>query len=74
MENPSLRVSRHGGSTSRTFTVEDYVEDEFGLWAIDEATTLLNKHRDGSPSQLVKQGYTDFPAKTKKTPLLQHTP
>ena len=30
IENPSLRVYRHGGSTSRTFIVEDFVEDEFG--------------------------------------------
>ena len=36
MENPSLRVSRHGGSTSRTFIVEDYVEDEHGQWGADE--------------------------------------
>ena len=38
MENPSLRVSGHGSSTSRTFIVENYTEDECGLWAIDEAT------------------------------------
>ena len=38
MENPSLRVSGHGGSTSRTFIVEDYPEDEYGQWATDEAT------------------------------------
>ena len=38
MENPSLRVSGHGGSTNRTFIVEDYPEDEYGQWAIDEAT------------------------------------
>ena len=37
MENPSLRVSGHGGSTSRTFIVEDYPEDEYGQWATDEA-------------------------------------
>ena len=30
MENPSLRVSGHGGSTSRTFIVENSAEDEFG--------------------------------------------
>ena len=36
MENPSLRVSGHGGSTSRTFVVEDYAEDENGQWSIDE--------------------------------------
>ena len=38
MENPSLRVSGHGSSTSRTFIVENFTEDEYGLWAIDEAT------------------------------------
>ena len=38
MENPSLRVSGHGDSTSRTFTVENYAEDEFGQWASDEVT------------------------------------
>ena len=30
MENPSLRVSGHVSSMNRTFTVEDYAEDEFG--------------------------------------------
>ena len=38
MENPSHRVNRHGGSTNRTFFVENYVEDEFGQRAIDEVT------------------------------------
>ena len=38
MENPSLRVSGHGGSTNRTFIVEDDPEDEYGQWASDEAT------------------------------------
>ena len=38
IENPSLRVSGHGSSASRTFIVENYTEDECGLWAIDEAT------------------------------------
>ena len=37
-ENPSLRVSGHGGSTSRTFIVENCAEDEYGHWAIDEVT------------------------------------
>ena len=37
MENPSLRLSRHG-STSRTFIVEDFTEDELGQWATDEVT------------------------------------
>ena len=37
MKNPSLRPSEHGGSTSRTFIVEDYSEDEYGQWATDEA-------------------------------------
>ena len=36
MENPSLRVSGHGGSTNRTVLVENYLEDEFGQWATDE--------------------------------------
>ena len=38
MENSCLRVSGYGSSASKTFIVEDYPEDEFGLWAIDEAT------------------------------------
>ena len=38
MENPSLRVNKYGSHTSRTFIVEDYAEDEFGQWAIDEVT------------------------------------
>ena len=36
MENPSLRVSGHGGSASRTLIVENYPEDEYGQWATDE--------------------------------------
>ena len=38
MENPSLRVNGHGGSTSKTIIVGIYAEDEFGQWAIDEVT------------------------------------
>ena len=38
MENPSLRVNKHGSHTSRTFIVEDFIEDEFGQWATDEVT------------------------------------
>ena len=38
MDNPSFRVFVHSGSTSRTFLVEDFVEDEFGQWAMDEVT------------------------------------
>ena len=37
MENPSLRVSHSGSNTSRTFIAENYPEDEYGLWAIDES-------------------------------------
>ena len=33
MENPS-----HVSSMNRTFTVEDYAEDDFGQWAEDEVT------------------------------------
>ena len=36
MENPSLRVSGHRNSTNRTFIVEDFAEDEFGQWAMNE--------------------------------------
>ena len=36
MDIPSRRVNGHGGSRSRTFIVENYAEDEFGQWAIDE--------------------------------------
>ena len=43
MENPSLRVSGHGGSASRTFTVENYA-DEYGQWATDEATDEQRLH------------------------------
>ena len=32
-ENPSLRVNTYAGNTSRTFIVEDFIEDEFGHWA-----------------------------------------
>ena len=39
MENCSLRVSGHSSSMNRTFIVEDYVEDDFGPWDIDEATS-----------------------------------
>ena len=38
MENPSLRVSGHDGSTSTIFIVEDDPEHENGQWATDEAT------------------------------------
>ena len=38
MKNSSLRVNKYGSHTSRTFIVEDFIEDEFGLWATDEAT------------------------------------
>ena len=31
-------MNRHGGSTNRTFIVDNYAEDEFGQWAIDEVT------------------------------------
>ena len=35
---PSLRVNRHGDSTSKTFIVEDYIKNEFEQWATDEVT------------------------------------
>ena len=38
MDNPSLPASGHGGTTSRTFIVEEYAEDECGQWATDEVT------------------------------------
>ena len=38
MDNPSLRVSGHGGSANITFISENYAEDEFGQRAIDEVT------------------------------------
>ena len=38
MDNYSIRVNRFGSHASRTFIIEDFVEDEFGLWATDEAT------------------------------------
>ena len=44
MENPSLRVSGHSGSTNRTFIVEDYPEDECGQSATDEATGEQSRH------------------------------
>ena len=44
MENPSLRVSGHGGSTNRTFIVEHYPEDEYGQWTTDEATGEQSRH------------------------------
>ena len=31
MENPSLRVSGHGGSESSTFIVEGFIEDELDI-------------------------------------------
>ena len=34
----SKGVNGHCGSTSRTFIVEDYSEDEYGQWAMDEVT------------------------------------
>ena len=37
-ENPSLRVSGHGGSRNRTFVVENYPEDVYGQWTTDEVT------------------------------------
>ena len=36
-DNPSLRVNRYGDHTNRTFFVDDFIADEFGQWAIDEA-------------------------------------
>ena len=38
LENPSLRVSGSGSNPSRTFIAENYLGDEYGLWAIDEST------------------------------------
>ena len=38
MENPSLRVRGSGGNASRTFIAENYPEDEYGPWAIDDST------------------------------------
>ena len=38
MDNFSLSVNKHSGSTSRTFIVEDYSEDEYGQWATGEVT------------------------------------
>ena len=49
MENPSLRVSGHGGSTNRTSVVENYAEDECGQWAIDEVTGEQGHIHDGRP-------------------------
>ena len=31
-------MNKHSGSTSKTFIVEDFFEDEFGQWATDEVT------------------------------------
>ena len=62
MENPSLFMSGHGGSTNRTFIVEDYPEDEYGQWATDEVTGeqgytagLAVQKVSGSPSQKKKR-------------------
>ena len=38
IDDPSLRVNKHSGSTSRAFIVEDLIGDEFGQRATDEAT------------------------------------
>ena len=38
VDDLSLRVNKYGGSTRRTFIVEDFIEDEFGQWATDEVT------------------------------------
>ena len=38
MDSPSLRVKKYGGRTSRTFIVEDFIEDEFGPRTTDEVT------------------------------------
>ena len=38
IEISSLRVNECGSHASRTFIVEDFIEDEFGLWSTDEAT------------------------------------
>ena len=38
MENPSLRVNGHGGSTNRTFIVQNHAEDESEQWTTDEVT------------------------------------
>ena len=40
MDNPSIRESGHGGSTSIAVIVEDYVEDEQGQWVTDEVTYI----------------------------------
>ena len=45
MENLPLQVYKYGGSMSKTFIVEDFIEDEFGEWATDEV--------------LGEQGYVD---------------
>ena len=47
MENPSLRVSGHGGSESSAFIVEGFIENEFGHWATDEVTTEQRYVDDG---------------------------
>ena len=38
LDNLSLRVNKYGGSTNRTFIVEDFIEDEFGQRATEEVT------------------------------------
>ena len=43
MENPSLRVSGHGGSTNRTFIVENGAEAANGQCAIDEVTVSKDR-------------------------------
>ena len=47
MENPKLRANRHGGSTNRTFIVDNYAEDEFGQWAIDDEYTWQSRPSKG---------------------------
>ena len=36
IENRPLCVSKHRGSTSKTFIVVDFIDDEVGQWATDE--------------------------------------
>ena len=40
----AVRVSGHGGGMSRSFIVEDYAEDEYGQWPIDEVTSERRLH------------------------------
>ena len=50
MENPSLWVNGQGGRSTRagrTFIVENYTEDEFGRWKIDEVTGVQGYIDDG---------------------------